>query len=583
MPPPPASPLPSAAHCLSCCALLLLASLLGAATQPACHRVRAAFQALQPGARGVPEAPGTGADLQVCLPKGLTCCSRKMEEKYQALARSNMEQLLQSASMELKFLIMQNAAVFQEAFEIVVRHARNYTNAMFRNYYRSIATRAFTFVGEFFTDISLYILGSDINVNDMINEFFDSLFPLVYSHLVNPGTPDPSAEMTECLRLARQDLKVFGNFPKVMMTQVSKSLQVTRVFLQALNLGIEVVNTTDHLRFSKDCGRALLKMWYCSHCQDLMMAKPCAGFCGVVLQGCLASVVEIDSYWREYLRSLEGLTKGMRGIYDMEHVLLNLFFSVRDAITYMQKNSGKLATTISKLCGHSRQRQHRSARYPEDLIAEKRTMRVAHIEQEETLSSRRRELIAKLRAHSSFYSSLPEYICSHSSTIQNNTVCWNGQEVVERYSRQATRNGGRPQGGNHEVKAKGPEPMISQIIDKLKHINQLLKGVAIPRQKNLGKMEEEGDASSGDCDDEDDCGGGGAISGNGELRVKNQLRFLAELAYDLDTDDIPSNKQLLNQQSKEASAIHNLGSGGTVPTFDLAGIALTTLFLLLPK
>lgn len=36
-----------------------------------------------------------------------------MEEKYQATARLNMEQLLQSASMELKFLVIQNAAVFQ--------------------------------------------------------------------------------------------------------------------------------------------------------------------------------------------------------------------------------------------------------------------------------------------------------------------------------------------------------------------------------------------------------------------------------------------------------------------------------------
>lgn len=54
-----------------------------------------------------------GTDLQVCIPKGSTCCSRKMEEKYQAAARLHMEQLLQSASMELKFLVIQNAAVFQ--------------------------------------------------------------------------------------------------------------------------------------------------------------------------------------------------------------------------------------------------------------------------------------------------------------------------------------------------------------------------------------------------------------------------------------------------------------------------------------
>ncbi|XP_063279360.1 glypican-3 [Prinia subflava] len=563
---------------------LLAAALLGAAgtAQPAgeaaCRPVRAAFQVLQPGAKWVPESPVPGTDLQVCIPKGSTCCSRKMEEKYQATARLNMEQLLQSASMELKFLVIQNAAVFQEAFEIVVRHARNFTNSMFRTYYQSMGPKALKFVGELFTDISLYILGSDISVNDMINEFFDSLFPLVYSHLINPGSPDPSVEMTECLRAARRDLKVFGSYPKTMMTQVSKSLQATRVFLQALNLGIEVINTTDHLKFSKDCGRALLKMWYCSHCQGLLLAKPCAGYCGTVMQGCLAGILEIHNLWKEYIGSLEGLTRGMHGIYDMEHVLLSLFSVVRDAIVHVQKNEGKLSTAISRLCGHAQQRQIRSANYPEDLFIDKKVLKVTHIEQEETLSSRRRELIAKLKSHSSFYSSLPEYICNHSSAVQNDTLCWNGQEVVERYSPQITRNGAKAQAGNHEVKMKGPEPVISQIIDKLKHINQLLRGMTLPRRKAPGKTAEEEEEESGDCDDEDECGRG---SGDGELRVRNQLRFLAELAYDLDMDDISANKQLLNQQSKDGAAVpsSDTGSAATHPSPAAAIVLVLPLLL----
>ncbi|PKK24580.1 glypican 3 [Columba livia] len=518
-----------------------------------------------------------GLDLQVCVPKGFTCCSRKMEEKYQATARMNMEQLLQSASMELKFLVIQNAAVFQEAFEIVVRHARNFTNSMFRTHYQSMGPRALKFVGELFTDVSLYILGSDISVNDMINEFFDSLFPLVYSHLLNPGFPDFSVEMTECLRAARRDLKVFGSYPKMMMTQVSKSLQATRVFLQALNLGIEVINTTDHLKFSKDCGRALLKMWYCSHCQGLLLAKPCASYCSSVMQGCLAGVVEIDNHWREYIRSLEGLTKGMRGIYDMEHVLLNLFSLVRDAIVHVQKNEGKLSATISRLCGHAQQRQYRSANYPEDLFVDKKVLKVARIEQEETLSSRRRELITKLKSYSGFYSSLPEYICNHSSTVQNNSLCWNGQEIMERYSPQMTRNGAKAQPGNHELKIKGPEPVISQIIDKLKHINQLLKGMALPRRKAPGKTPEE-EEESGDCDDEDECGEG---SGNGDLRVRNQLRFLAELAYDLDMDDVSANKQLLNQQSKDGAMIPSGDPRSAAPRVGPATAVTLVLPLLL--
>ncbi|KAL8180788.1 UNVERIFIED_CONTAM: hypothetical protein K2H54_033934 [Gekko kuhli] len=57
--------------------------------------------------------------------------------------------------------------------------------------------------------------------------------------------------------------------------------------------------------------------------------------------------------------------------------------------------------------------------------------------------------------------------------------------------------------------------------------------------------------------------------------------YTIELAYDLDTDDIPSNKQLLNQQSKEVSSIRNFGSLNAVP--NLSAAILTVLCLLLVK
>lgn len=54
-----------------------------------------------------------GSDLQVCQTKGLTCCSKKMEERYLVAARGNMESGLQVVSAQLKRLIIQNAAIFQ--------------------------------------------------------------------------------------------------------------------------------------------------------------------------------------------------------------------------------------------------------------------------------------------------------------------------------------------------------------------------------------------------------------------------------------------------------------------------------------
>lgn len=57
----------------------------------------------------------SGADLQVCQTKGpsSSCCSKKMEERYQVAARTNMESGLQVVSAQLKRLIIQNAAIFQ--------------------------------------------------------------------------------------------------------------------------------------------------------------------------------------------------------------------------------------------------------------------------------------------------------------------------------------------------------------------------------------------------------------------------------------------------------------------------------------
>lgn len=65
------------------------------------------------------------------------------------------------------------------------------------------------------------------------------------------------------------------------------------------------------------------------------------------------------------------------------------------------------------------------------------------------------------------------------------------------------------------------------------------------------------------------------------LLLTTSLLLLSELAYDLDMDDIPANKQLLNQQSKDGAAVPSSdpGSVATHPSC-AAAIALVLLLLL---
>uniref|UniRef100_A0A3Q1K5S9 Glypican-3 n=1 Tax=Anabas testudineus TaxID=64144 RepID=A0A3Q1K5S9_ANATE len=540
---------PSVHSALFLCAFLQLFSLLGGQV-PNCQEVRTVFQSLHPGSKWVPETPVSGADLQVCQTKGPTCCSKKMEERYQVAARSNMESGLQAVSAQLKRLIIQNAAIFQEAFDLVLRHGRNSTLAMLKSEFPSLGVGAQSLVGQLFLDMSLYILGSDSTVDHMVTVLYGRLFPLTYRRLLG-GSISTASE--ECVKGAWKDSGAFGVYPKLMMTRLSRSLLATRLFLQALNLGIEVVNTTDHLRPSRDCSRALLRLWYCPHCQGMLGPPACRGFCQTVMHGCLGGAAEVQPHWRSYIDGLGKLAGGMRGEQDMEAVVLRLPSMIKLALKHAVNARSRLTALVSGMCGPPPpQRASRSVASPPPqppVASAARNAQPSSSDSDETLAGLRREFISNLKGFSSFYSGLGEALCSREPAPANHSLCWNGQEMTDRFSGPGLK---RMHSASESRSSKPPEPVISQIIDKLKHINQLLRLVTVSEKRwrarsravgvdGWGSDGEEG-FESGDCDDEDECTG---VSGLGPPPRRKRLRIFADLADNLAMDDFTFQEQLL--------------------------------------
>ncbi|XP_023139161.2 glypican-3 [Amphiprion ocellaris] len=530
------------------CAFLQLFSLPGGQV-PNCQEVRTVFQSLHPGSKWVPETPVSGADLQVCQTKGPTCCSKKMEERYQVAARSNMESGLQVVSAQLKRLIIQNAAIFQEAFDLVLRHGRNSTLATLKSEFPGLGGGAQSSVGQLFLDMSLYILGSDSTVDHMVTVLFGRLFPLTYRRLLG-GSGSSVSE--ECVRGAWKDSGAFGPYPKLMMTRLSRSLLATRVFLQALNLGIEVVNTTDHLRPGRDCSRALLRLWYCPHCQGMLGPPACRGFCQAVMHGCLGGAAEVQPHWRSYIDGLGKLAGAMRGEQDMEAVVLSMPSMIRLALKHAVNARSRLNTLVSGMCGQSPQRASRSVGSPPPQPPASSAVRGAQpssSDSDETLAGLRREFITNLRGFSSFYSGLGDALCSREPTPANHSLCWNGQEMTDRFPGPGLK---RLHTGSESRSNKPPEPIISQIIDKLKHINQLLRIVTVSEKRwrarsrgaGVDGWNDEGEEGfeSGDCDDEDECTG---VSGLGPPPRRKRLRIFADLSDNLAMDDFTFQEQLL--------------------------------------
>ncbi|XP_075774940.1 glypican-5 isoform X2 [Pelodiscus sinensis] len=497
--------------------ILLLATLvclLRGEKLRSCEDARKLFQLRQLGpVKGLPETPRSGADLQVCTSKNLTCCTKKMEERYQMVVKEDIQQVLQTSSSTLKFLISHNAAAFQETFEMLIKQAENYTSMLFCSTYKNMALEAATAVQEFFTELGLFVFGIDISTEELVNRFFDTLFPIVYNHLINPGLKDTSLEYSECIRMSRRVVSPFGNVPKIVMGQMGRSVLSSRTFLQALNLGIEVINTTDHLPFSKDCSRALLRMQYCPHCQGVALSKPCIGYCLNVIRGCLANMAEIDFHWRGYIQSLEELSSAMHGTYDIEHALLNFHSLVNDALTQARIYGPKVIQQVNKICGHPLRKPTLSPVWSPDQNKDSQGMKMSTRDSEETLTNRRKEFVNSLRLFKTFYGGLADHLCINELAAADGLACWNGEDVKS-YTHRVVGNGIKAQSANPEVKVKGTDPVISQIIDKLKHIIQRLQGKSFPKQEKRGLLQTGSGGSmdeqvSGDCDDEDGCGGSG--------------------------------------------------------------------------
>ncbi|KAM9614127.1 glypican-5-like isoform 2-T2 [Morphnus guianensis] len=499
--------------------LLAAAGLCGgvaAGKSPSCHEVRTAFQLRQIGPlKLVPDVPTAESDLQICQHRAPTCCTKKMEESYQAAVRRERTQSIQALNFELKYMIVGHITAFQEAFESLLRFAENRTSSLFETAYRPMAKEAAEPVKELFTDISLYILGAETTVESAVLRFFDSLFPLVYSRLINPGITDLSEDYTECLRLTRQDINPFGRYSKNMVTELSKSLWASRMLSQALSLGIEMINTTEHAALTKECSKALVKMQYCPHCQGLTLIRPCVGYCLNVMRGCLASVSELDAQWREYISTLEYLTNEMAASHDLEIALTGIRNSVNEAILHAQLNGPQLSATVDKVCGQPKQQEGNLSSdniVPVKEATETQTFVMAHA----SLNNKRREFINYMKRSRTFYASIAERLCDGDLVMRDSSTCWNGEDVVESYTSRVVSNGLKAQTNNPELRVRGLDPLISNLIDKLQHFNQLdaekaklkLERWASPDAGSGGGRSEEME-SSGDCDDEDGCQGSG--------------------------------------------------------------------------
>ncbi|KAK9980108.1 hypothetical protein ABG768_013504 [Culter alburnus] len=514
---------------------------LSAAHAHSCHEVKTAFQVRQIGQlKWVPETPATDVDLSVCKHAGPSCCTRRMEESYRAAVLRDTTQNIRSYSFELKYLISAHATAFQDTFQSLISFSQNHLTSLFETAYSSLMSSISPHIVCLFTDLSRFLQGTgNVSVETAVHCFFDSLFPLVHTHIVNPGmagsvggdTSDGN-QLGDCLRMTRQDVNPFGPHPKAMAKSLADALRAGRVLSLALGVGSEVMNITDTAELSKECTRALVRMHYCSHCRGLTLIRACSGYCLNVMRGCLASLSELHNPWRQYVTVLQDLTHMVAGAHNLELALLGIRGQVEEAILYAQLHGPRLTATVDKVCGHSSNTSSSTvgtfppipvtpppANISQDVPRADKIGVLAHLhsslplktsksDRSRTLKKVAREFTGYISRYKSFFAILPETLCEGEMGVDELT-CWSGDDVVKSYTARVVGNGVRAQRQNPEVRVRSADPVLMDVKNRLELFNMEIQEV-MPGVGHRESWDDTGSGeSSGECDDEDGCEGSG--------------------------------------------------------------------------
>nr|ANS60429.1 GPC3/5 [Platynereis dumerilii] len=463
-------------------------------TAKSCESVKEYFSTAKIGSPHIVPAQAIhDPEMEVCYkgnrePSRTSCCSRKMERRYHQAAEKDFYEVIRSTSSYLKNLLSVNAAQYKEQYLTLIQVAENNTETLFAESHKIPLAERRSLLENLFLDLQAYVQRREVNLHESVASFFDDLFPLVFHNILNdPTATSLSEDYKECLTEIRQNLspQPFGEVPRRLAHQLSKALLTAKTFLESLSLGIEAINTTDHITLEPQCTRALTRLRYCSHCDGFIEARPCRNFCYNVMRGCLAAVGQIDRHWNEFVDSIKALTMNMRGYYSMENVLNSLHTRISEAVLHALETGHKYYAQIVDKCGHPKRADSSQAQVvipTPRSDTDKDTKESLNYEdsssedgKSQNMYSRIETFMRSLMASKGFYHSLADTMCSAEkfATGLDQDRCWNGETQAKYNKSLVDVDLAAQMEFNPEMKVGEKESTaITTLIDKLIHVKK---------------------------------------------------------------------------------------------------------------
>ncbi|XP_051985223.1 glypican-1-like [Xyrauchen texanus] len=453
--------------------LLVLCALSGPVrgeSKPkACSDLRQFYNSKGFNLNGVPQSEISGEHLRVC-PQGYTCCTTAMEENLVNLSRQEFETQVKESGRTLQASLNSQYKRFDDYFLDLLNRSEASLQTSFQTGFGSLFSQTAKVIRDLYSDIQRYYRGSNVNLEEVLNEFWARLLERLFKAL-NPQYII-GEEYLECVSKQSETLKPFGDTPRELKTKITRTVIAARTFAQGLVTSGEAVRKVSQVSLSTECVRAVMKLTYCPHCSGVAFAKPCSNYCKNVMKGCLANQADLDSEWKNLADVMLQVVDKLSRPYSVDAVVLSLPKRIAEAILYMQDNLNTFNNQVFQACGSPAQ-----SSITEDQI--KRGRNTAD-EVSSTPGAQLEKLLSDvsrmLRDMTQYWVHLPSKLCvDRESGPSEIDRCWNGMSV-DRYLPDVMGDGLASQINNPEVETDITKPDMTvrkQIMQLRIMINRL--------------------------------------------------------------------------------------------------------------
>ncbi|XP_077413687.1 glypican-1b isoform X2 [Vanacampus margaritifer] len=399
-----------------------------------------------------------------------------MEENLATRSRAEMEGLLKDAGRSLQVSLGGQYKAFDGYFLELLNSSAVTLHETFTSTWRSFYSQNSPVFADLYTDLRHYYRGSNVNLEEALNEFWARLLERLFFHANKQYSIGD--DYLECVSKQLETLHPFGEGPRDLKMKVTRTFVAARSFVQGLVVSGEVVRKVSQVPLSLECMRAIMRMTYCPHCRGMATARPCVNYCSNVLKGCLANQADLNTEWRHLAETMMQVSDRFDGPFGVDVVVLSLPYRISEAMMTMVENMESTNSKLLLACGPLREK---SSGAPEaDVFPknEKVTVEERSASSANKLGRLVSDVTMRLRDMQPYWISLPRMLCSDrvATGAGAEDRCWNGMTRA-RYLPEVIGDGLASQINNPEVEIDitKPDMAIRQQIMQLKIMTHRLK------------------------------------------------------------------------------------------------------------